>query len=66
MKKRYQVFVSSTYRDLKDERSEVITTLLKAGCFPAGMELFAATDEDKWNVIKSKVDPIVNTKIGII
>jgi hypothetical protein len=33
MEKRYQVFVSSTYRDLIEERQEVIQALLELDCF---------------------------------
>lgn len=54
--KREQVFVSSTYLDLLDERQEVIQTLLEAGCFPAGMELFPASDDDRWTLIKRVID----------
>ena len=45
MDKRYQVFVSSTYVDLKDERQKVIQALMEMDCIPAGMELFPAADE---------------------
>jgi hypothetical protein len=34
MDKRYQVFVSSTYSDLKEERKDVMQTLLEMDCFP--------------------------------
>jgi len=44
MEKRYQIFVSSTYEDLRDERREVIQTLLELDCIPSGMELFPAAD----------------------
>lgn len=54
--KREQVFVSSTYLDLKAERQEVIQTLLEANCIPAGMELFPASDDDKWTLIKRVID----------
>jgi hypothetical protein len=54
--KREQVFVSSTYLDLKEERQEVIQTLLEADCIPAGMELFPASDDDKWTLIKRVID----------
>lgn len=54
--KREQVFVSSTYVDLREERQEVIQTLLEADCIPAGMELFPASDEDKWTLIKRVID----------
>ena len=39
MDNRYQVFVSSTYEDLKAERQEVMHALLELDCMPAGMEL---------------------------
>jgi hypothetical protein len=54
--KREQVFVSSTYLDLKAERQEVIQTLLEANCIPAGMELFPASDDEKWTLIKRVID----------
>jgi hypothetical protein len=47
MDKVYQVFVSSTYSDLKDERRHVSETLAKAGYIPAGMELFPAADQQQ-------------------
>ena len=56
MEKRYQVFVSSTYKDLQDERAQVIRTLMEMDCFPAGMELFPAVDEEQWNFIKKIID----------
>lgn len=56
MDKRYQVFVSSTYTDLRDERQTVIQTLMKMDCIPAGMELFPAIDEDQWNFIQKVID----------
>lgn len=56
MDKRYQVFVSSTYADLKDERQRVIQALMEMDCIPAGMELFPATDEEQWHFIKRIID----------
>lgn len=56
MNKRYQVFVSSTYADLKDERQSVIQALMEMDCIPAGMELFPATDEEQWLFIKKIID----------
>ena len=44
MDKRFQVFVSSTYADLRDERRRVIQTLMGMDRIPAGMELFPAAD----------------------
>ena len=56
MNKRYQVFISSTYVDLKEERNEVMAALLELDCFPSGMELFPAADNTQWEVIKSIID----------
>jgi hypothetical protein len=54
--KKYQVFVSSTYTDLQEERQEVIKALLELDCFPAGMEFFPSTDDDQWTLIKRIID----------
>jgi hypothetical protein len=56
MDKRYQVFVSSTYADLKEERSKVIQALMEMDCIPAGMELFPAADEEQWEFIKRVIN----------
>lgn len=56
MDKRYQVFVSSTYADLKDERQRVLQTLMELDCIPAGMELFPATDVEQFEFIKRVID----------
>lgn len=56
MDKRYQVFVSSTYRDLQEERQEVMQALLELDCIPSGMELFPAADADQWTLIKRVID----------
>lgn len=56
MDKRYQVFVSSTYADLKEERQHVIQALMEMDCIPAGMELFPAADEEQWEFIKRVID----------
>jgi len=53
---RYQVFVSSTFADLQDERRAVIQTLMEMDCIPAGMELFPAADEDQFAFIKKVID----------
>ena len=53
---KHQVFVSSTYKDLIEERREVIHALLELDCIPAGMELFPATDEGAWSLIKEIID----------
>lgn len=56
MDRRFQVFVSSTFEDLREERSAVISALLQLDCIPAGMELFPAADDDSWTLIKSVID----------
>ena len=56
MDKRYQVFVSSTFEDLQEERKEVMQALLELDCIPAGMELFPAADEAQWTLIKRVID----------
>lgn len=56
MEKRYQVFVSSTYADLKSERQKVIQALMEMDCIPAVMELFPATDDEQWDFIRSVID----------
>lgn len=56
MDKRYQVFVSSTYADLKEERQHVLQALMEMDCIPAGMELFPAADEEQWEFIKKIID----------
>lgn len=56
MEKRYQVFLSSTYIDLKEERLEVMRALLELDCIPSGMEYFPATNDDQWSFIQELID----------
>ncbi len=56
MNKKYQVFISSTYTDLVEERKTILNLLLMADCIPAGMEAFVATDDEQFNVIKKVID----------
>ena len=56
MAKKLQVFVSSTYFDLKAERQAAVAAILKAGHIPAGMELFTSGDQSQWETIKSWID----------
>ena len=56
MDKRYQVFISSTYSDLKEERSRVMKSIMDMDCIPAGMELFPAVDEEQFEFIKRIID----------
>jgi hypothetical protein len=50
--KKLQVFVSSTYTDLRGERQAAVEAILTAGHIPAGMELFTAGDESQMETIK--------------
>lgn len=56
MDKRYQVFISSTFRDLQDERQAVLRAVLELDHMPAGMELFPAGDDEAWQLIKDVID----------
>ena len=56
MNKKYQVFVSSTYKDLKEERMAVIRLLLKMGFIPVGMEQFPASNMSQMEYIKMMLD----------
>jgi len=55
-KRKLQVFVSSTYIDLKEERQAAVQAILTAGHIPAGMELFSAGDQSQMDVIKRWID----------
>ena len=56
MKKKYQIFISSTFKDLKTARLKVRDAILSMYHFPVGMEMFGALDEDQWEVIKRDID----------
>jgi Domain of unknown function (DUF4062) len=53
---RYQVFLSSTFNDLQEERRKVFDVLMKMNCIPAGMELFPAADDEQFEFIKRVID----------
>ena len=56
MNKKYQIFVSSTYEDLKEERRTVLSVVQDMEDIPSGMEMFPATDEEQFNFIKRIID----------
>ncbi len=56
MHKKLQVFVSSTYSDLKEERQAAVQAILDAGHIPAGMELFKAGNESQLKTIYKWID----------
>jgi len=53
--KKYQIFISSTFEDLQDERQSVLQALLEMNCIPSGMELFPAANQDQWSLIQSVI-----------
>ncbi len=52
---KYQVFVSSTFSDLREERERVTWEILKARHIPAGMENFPSTDDRGWKIIERTI-----------
>ena len=72
MERKYQVFISSTYNDLRDERQTITNILLMADCIPAGMETFVATDDEQFSIIKRVIDLcdyyvlVIGTRYGTI
>ena len=72
MEKKYQIFISSTYVDLKEERQKAIDSILVLYQFPVGMEMFSAADEEQWEIIKETIDTsdyyvlIVGMKYGSV
>lgn len=54
--RRYQVFVSSTFVDLQEERRKALDAILEAQAFPAGMELFPSADDDQFEFIKREIE----------
>lgn len=52
---RYQIFVSSTFRDLQEERQAVLNAILKLNQFPAGMEIFPAVNDTAWEHIEKVI-----------
>lgn len=56
MEKKYQVFISSTFKDLRTARLKVRDAILSMYHFPVGMEMFGALDEDQWEVIKRDIE----------
>lgn len=56
MDRKLQVFVSSTFTDLIEERQAAVSAILKSGHMPAGMELFTAGDKSQWDTITKWID----------
>ncbi len=56
MDKKYQIFVSSTFADLKEERMAVTHAILDIEHIPAGMEMFPAADIQQMDYIERVID----------
>ena len=56
MDKKYQVFVSSTFKDLVEERKSVIWQLQSMGYIAVGMEAFPSSSDNAWKVITRQID----------
>jgi Domain of unknown function (DUF4062) len=56
MDKKYQIFISSTFADLVQERQAVSRAILDMGHIPAGMEMFPAADVEQLTYIKKVID----------
>lgn len=56
MQKKYQVFISSTFKDLVEERQDTLKSVLDMGHIPSGMEIFPAADVEQFEYIKKIID----------
>lgn len=54
--RRYSIFISSTYEDLREERRAVQDAVISAGDFPVQMESFPAVDNDQFEFIKTLIN----------
>lgn len=54
--KKYQMFVSSTFKDLVEQRKAIINAVLDLDHIPSGMELFPSADMEQFEYIKRMID----------
>lgn len=55
-KRKFSIFISSTYEDLKEERQALMGVALENNFIPVGMEQFHAAPTSQWNVITRMID----------
>lgn len=55
-KRKFSVFISSTYEDLKEERQALVGVALENNLIPVGMEQFHAAPTSQWDVITKMID----------
>ena len=53
---KHQVFISSTFTDLKEERKEILNAIVSLDCIPSGMEFFPAASIEQFGFIKRIID----------
>lgn len=56
LEKKFSIFISSTYTDLKEYRQSIHNAILKSGHFPIAMENFVASNKSQWNEIQKLID----------
>lgn len=52
----YKIFISSTYKDLKEYMQKVIDAILKMQFLPVGMEMLNASSDSQWKIITDTID----------
>lgn len=55
-RRKFSIFISSTYEDLIDERQALLEVALENNFIPVGMEQFHAVPTSQWNVITKMID----------
>ena len=54
--RKFSIFISSTYDDLKNERQALVGVALENNFIPVGMEQFHAAPASQWDVITKMID----------
>ena len=54
--RKYQIFISSTFSDMEEERRVAVETILRTHNIPVGMEQFPSANRRSWDIIKEWID----------
>lgn len=54
--KRYQIFISSPFKNMQEVRTRIVEEILRMGHIPVGMELFGASDNSPWEYIRPIIE----------